>query len=82
MLLGFFFFRELRGCGGVLGESGRNVEGEESVAAFGGAILHDVFPLLSVVVFLGFGPRVARGEVDGVRVGGPGEGVDFFFTLG
>src|SRR5205807_3993832 len=56
--------------------------GEESVAAFGGAILHDVFPLLSVVVFLGFGPGVAGGEVESVRIGGPGESVDFFLTLG
>ena len=64
-----------------MGESGGHVESEDCVAAFGGAILHDVFPLFLVIVFLGLGPRVAGGEVEGVRIGGPGKRVDFFLTL-
>ena len=53
-----FSFRFLRlgfgfgGGGGVVGESGGYVEGEDGVAAFGGAVLDDVFPRFLVVVFL------------------------------
>ena len=62
-------------------ERGGYVEGEHGVAAFGGAVLDYVLPLLLVFVFLSFGPGVARGEIDGVRVGGPGEAVHLFFAL-
>ena len=82
LLFIFIFFIWLCRSGGVAGEGGGDVEGEESVAALGGAVLHDILPLLFVGVFLGLGPRVARGEVEGVRVGGPGVGVDFFFAGG
>src|SRR5258707_3893554 len=74
------FFSNLRGS--VVVEGSGYVKGEEGVAGFGGAILHDVFPLFPVVVFLGFSPRVARGEVESARVGGPGEGMHFFLALG
>ena len=65
----------------MVGESSGNVEGEDGVAALGGAILHDIFPLFLVIVFLGLGPRVARGEIDRAGIGGPGERMDFFLTL-
>ena len=64
-----------------MGESSGNVEGEDGVAAFGGAILHDILPLFLVIVFLGLGPRVARGEIDCAGIGGPRERMDFFLTL-
>ena len=81
-LLGLaFFLFHFRGRGGVAGEGGRQIEGEDRVAAFGGAILHDIFPLFLVVVFLRLAPGLARGEVDGLRIGRPGERVDVFFSL-
>ncbi len=76
------FFFDLRGRGGVAGESVGHVEREDRVAALGGAILHDIFPLFLVIVFLLLAPGLARGEVDGLRIGRPGKCVNFFFALG
>ncbi len=80
---GFFFGIRLllSGRGGLLGERDAHVEGKDCVAAFGCAVLHDIFPLFLVVVFLGLGPRVAGGEVDSLRVGGPGKGMHFLLPL-
>ena len=66
----------------MAGDGGGHVEGEDRVTAFGGAVLQNVFPFFLVSIFLIFGPRLARGVVDGLRIGGPGEGVDVFFSFG
>ncbi len=75
------FFSTLAGFSGVARDGCRHVEREDRVAAFGGAVLHDVFPLLLVFILLLFAPGLARGEVDGLRIRGPGEGVDVFFSF-
>ena len=41
-----------------------------------------IFPGFLVCVFLFAGPRLAGGEVDGLRIGRPGIGVDVFVSLG
>ena len=53
------------GSGGVAGEGGGDLEGEESVSALGGAVLNDIFPQLFVFVFRIFvqGLRVAKSIV-------------------
>ena len=76
-----FFLFHFGGRGCVAGESGRQVEREDGVAALGGAILHNIFPRFLVIVFLRLGPGLASGEVDRLRIGRPGEGVDIFFSL-
>src|ERR1700757_395928 len=65
----------------MAGDGCGHVEGEDRVAAFGGAVLHDIFPLLLVFVFLVFAPGLAGGVVDGLRVRGPGESVNVFFSF-
>ncbi len=68
--------------GRVTGESGGQVERENGIAALGGAILHNIFPIFLVIVFLRLAPGLAGGEVDGLRIHGPRKGVDLFFALG
>src|SRR5579863_4240834 len=62
-------------------KSGSDVEREDRVTALAGTVLHDIFPFTLVLIFLLFRPRLAGGEVDGLRIGRPGEGVDVFFSL-
>ena len=64
-----------------MSQGGGEVKREDCVAALGGAILHNVFPLFLVVVLLRLRPGMARGEVDSLRICRPGEGVDVFFSL-
>ena len=66
----------------MAGQGGGQVEREDGVAALGGAILHHVFPLFFVVVFLLLAPGLAGGEVNGLRIRRPGKRVDLFFALG
>ena len=82
LCLVFLFFRTI-GCGrgGVARDGGGYIEREDRVAALGGAILHDILPFFLVVVLLRLAPGLARREVDRLRIGGPGEGVDVFFSL-
>jgi hypothetical protein len=68
--------------GDVTGKCGGDVEREDGVAAFGGSILDYIFPVFLVVIFLRLGPGLAGGEVNGLRIGGPGKRVNFFFALG
>ena len=83
--IGFLFglpvFFHFGGRGRMLSQGSREVEGEDRVTAFGGAVLHDIFPCFLVVVFLRLRPRMARGEVDRLRICRPGESVDVFFSL-
>ena len=66
----------------MAGEGGGDVEGEDGVAALGGAVLDDIFPLFSVVVFLCFGPGIASREIDCARICRPGKCVHLFLALG
>ncbi len=65
----------------MAGERGRQIENENRVAALGGAVLHHVFPVLAVFVFLRFAPGLAGGEVNGLRIRRPGKVVHAFFSL-
>ncbi len=78
--ISFLLFYSRRGRR-VANEGGRKIKSEDGVAALRGTILHNIFPLFLVIVFLRLAPRVARGEVNGLRIRRPGEGVDFFFSL-
>ena len=63
-------------------EGGREIQGKDGIAAFSGAVLDYIFPLFLVVVLLRLGPRIPRGEIERLRIGGPGEGVNLFLSLG
>ena len=67
---------------GMAVERGGKIEREDGIAALGGAILHDVFPVFLVVVFLRLAPGLAGGEVDRLRSLGPGKCVDILVSLG
>ncbi len=58
------------------------IEAVDYVAALVGAVADDVLPIFLVVVTLLFGPWLARCEVDGLRIGRPGEGMDLFVAGG
>ena len=60
----------------------RQIEAIDRVTALGRAILQRVFPDFLVVVLLLFVPWRAGGEVESLRIGGPGDSVHFFFALG
>ena len=62
-------------------ERGGKIEREDGIAALGGAILHDIFPVFLVIVFLRLAPGLAGGEVDRVRILGPGKCVDILVSL-
>src|ERR1019366_771169 len=82
LLLGLaFFLCSLRRGGSVVRKSDRQVECEDRVTALSRAVLHDILPVVLVGVFLRLGPGLARGEVDGLRILRPREGVDIFFSL-
>ena len=66
-----FFLFNFRRSGRVAGESCGDIEGEDRVAAFGGAVLDDVFLLLLVVVFLRVCPRLAGREINRLGIWGP-----------
>ena len=59
-----------------------HVQAEDHVSTFRRTILHNVFPVFFVGVLLLLGPGLARGEVERVRIGRPGESVHFFLALG
>ena len=66
-----FFFVSFCGCGEVARNCAVHIHFENGVAAFSGAVLHDVFPLLLVIIFLSLAPGLAGREVDFLRVRGP-----------
>ena len=78
----FVFLFRAGGRGGVARQGVRQVEREESVAALGGAILHHIFPLFFVVIFLLLAPGLAGRKVNGLRIRRPRKRVDLFFALG
>src|SRR5579871_3760078 len=78
LALFLFYFRWL--CG-VPGERCRDIEREDGVATLGGAVLHNILPLLLVIIFLLLGPGLAGGVINRLRIGRPGEGVNVFFSL-
>ena len=66
----------------MLGNCIGHAHAEDHVSALGGTILIHVLPFFLVRIFLGFGPRYARSEIERARIGRPGEGVDLLFSLG
>ena len=64
------------------GDSIRQIQREYGVATLGGTILHNVFPLLAVFVFLLFAPGIASRKIKSLRIGGPGKVVYFLGPAG
>src|SRR5438045_336844 len=66
----------------MIRKSRRKLQRKNTVAAFRSPILDYVLPLFAVLVFLLLRPWISSGEVNGLGIRRPGEGVNFLCAQG